>query len=105
VSPIVYAWLLGSMVFFAGGEYLSKLWSLRPSLLLWLAVPAAYALGTLFWLPALRAGKGLAVTGMAWTVMSVLVTVLMGVAVFGERLTPREWAGIVAAIGAMALLG
>jgi multidrug transporter EmrE-like cation transporter len=61
-------------------------------------------IGTWLWLPALKAGKDLATTGVAWSVMSAFVTVGLGVLFFKERLTAVNYVGLVMAVIALVLL-
>ncbi len=98
------AWLLFSALFFALGEYLSKLWGDNPSWRGALLVVAAYAVGTLGWLPALLHKNQLAVMGTAWLLLATVATVVIGVFVFGEALNRAQWTGVVFATISLFLL-
>lgn len=83
---------------------MSKKWSLEPSITLASVLVFPYMVGTWLWLPALKAGKSLASTGIAWSVMSALMTVGLGVIFFEEKLTEPNYAGLVLAIVALVLI-
>jgi drug/metabolite transporter (DMT)-like permease len=97
-------WLFLSALFFALGEYLSKLWGENPSLRLTAMVVGVYALGTLSWLPALLHRNELAIMGTAWLLLATVATVVIGFFVFGETLTILQWLGIGLALIALVLL-
>jgi multidrug transporter EmrE-like cation transporter len=102
LHPIV--WLVLSGLFFAAGEYLSKSYVLtpRPLVLVWLIT--LYMVGALLWLPALKQKPDLAVTGTLWSVITLLMTVAIGVLAFGEVLSMSKILGILLAVGAVILL-
>ena len=97
-------WLLMSALFFSGGEYLSKLWGYKPGWGLTTAVVCSYAVGTLLWLPALLHKNDLARMGTLWYLLTTPTTILLGVLVFREKLTPTQWVGIGVAMVALWLL-
>ena len=97
-------WLLLSAIFFAGGEYLSKLWAKDPSGKATVFVVATYALGTLTWMPALLHKNELAIMGTAWLLLATVATVAIGVFVFGEPLSAKQLIGIALALVALVLL-
>lgn len=101
---MMFLWLTLSVLSFGIGEYLSKRWSLAPSWKLAVSLVIPYILGVLLWLPALRAGKSLAITGTTWTIMSTAVTVGIGVIGFHEHLTGLNWWGVWLAVISMILL-
>lgn len=88
------AWLVLSALFFAGGEYLSKIWASNPSITGIIWVVACYAFGTIAWLPALLHKNELAVMGTAWLLLATMATVIIGLFVFGESLNQSQWIGI-----------
>jgi len=65
---------------------------------------AMYLAGACFWIPALKQKPDLAVTGTLWSVMTLLMTVAIGVIIFAETLAPHQIIGIVFAVVAVALL-
>jgi len=97
-------WLLMSAMFFSGGEYLSKLWGYKPGWGLTAAVVASYVAGVLLWLPALLHKNDLARMGTLWYLLTTPTTILLGVVVFKEKLTPMQWVGIGVAMVALWLL-
>lgn len=98
------AWLWVSAVFFALGEYLSKKYALEPSWEKVAGILAAYLVSVILWLPAIRETKDLARTGAAWSVLGLAMTVVLGVGVFGERLSGTQWVGLGLAAVAVWLL-
>lgn len=87
-------WLLLSALFFATGEFFSKKFALAPKMTLVFLVLCAYTLGTLAWLPAILQKNQLSIVGVLWSVLSLLATVLIGVLLFGEKLSTAGWFGI-----------
>jgi multidrug transporter EmrE-like cation transporter len=102
LPPII--WLVLSGIFFAGGEYLSKSWVLSPRPLILFALTISYMTGVIFWLPALKQRPELAITGTLWSVITLLITVAMGVFLFGESISSKQILGILFAIAAVVLL-
>jgi drug/metabolite transporter (DMT)-like permease len=98
------AWLLISALFFACGEFLSKLWGNNPSITLTILVVIVYAFGTLSWLPVLLYKNQLAVMGTAWLLLATIATIVIGVLVFHEKISTLQGFGIVMAIIAMFLI-
>jgi multidrug transporter EmrE-like cation transporter len=92
-----------SLVFYAAGEYGSKVWSLQPRWWLAAAVIFVYGLGGALWLPALRVHGQLAALSAVWSCLSILVCVAIGVWCFGEKLEPRQVIGLVLALVAVVL--
>lgn len=97
-------WLTLSGVFFAGGEYLSKKYILEPRWPVLIFLIAMYCIGALLWLPALMQQKSLSVTGTLWSVISLCMTVAIGIVIFDERLTALQSVGIGFAILAIVAL-
>lgn len=97
-------WLALSAVFFAGGEFLSKKFALNPKALLVVGILVVYSLGVLAWLPAILQKNQLSIVGAIWSVLSLLTTVLIGVLIFGERLSLVGILGVIAAFVAVFLL-
>ncbi len=104
ISIPAIIWLLISALFFAAGEYLSKLWAMGPSLRFTILVVMAYALGTLTWLPALLHKNQLAIMGTLWLLLATLATISIGIFIFHEQLNYFQIVGIILAAIAMILL-
>jgi multidrug transporter EmrE-like cation transporter len=101
---LVYFWLAASALAFAAGEYASKQYINSDSMWWAMATYVAYNLGVMLWFPALRQRNELAIVGTVWSLMSMIATVLIGVAAFHEHLSTQQIAGISLALVAMALL-
>jgi len=104
ISIPAIVWLLISALFFAAGEFLSKIWGQNPSIRLTILVVLVYSLGAITWLPALLHKNQLSVMGMLWLLLGVIATVLIGVFIFHEHLNNYQIIGIVLAILAMILI-
>ena len=63
-----------------------------------------YMVGTWLWLPALKAGKNLATTGITWSVMSAAATVGIGILLFHEKLNAYNYVGLLLSVLGLALL-
>ena len=100
----VWAWLLISIGFYAIGEYISKTWANSPSHSEMWAVIAASAMSALFWLPALFTKNHLAIVGTSWIILATIVTLLLGVVFFGEKLSALQWGGVILALVSLIIL-
>jgi multidrug transporter EmrE-like cation transporter len=99
-----FYWLIISMVFYAGGEYLSKKFAMNPRFNTVILILIFYSLGVLAWLVALWRRDELAVVGATWATLSVLTTISIGIFIFGEKLSPLGLVGIITATVAILLL-
>lgn len=97
-------WLLLSGVFFAIGEFLSKKFALSPKLGLFMILILTSALGMVTWLPAIMQKNQLSVVGVMWSVLSLVITILIGVLIFNEKLTQINLLGMFLGIIAVILL-
>jgi len=97
-------WLIVSALFFAVGEFLSKKFALNPSLVLVIMIIVVYSVSVLLWLPAILQKNQLSVVGVMWSVLSLLITILIGVIIFGEKLNLLSTLGIIFAIISTILL-
>jgi multidrug transporter EmrE-like cation transporter len=97
-------WLVVSAIFFAVGEFLSKKFALSPRFLYVILILIIYSLGVLAWLPAILQRNSLSIVGTIWSVLSLLTTILIGVLIFGEKLSTLGIVGIIMAMLAIILL-
>ncbi len=97
-------WLTASVLFFAIGEFLSKKFALHPHAPDIIYILIVYTLGALAWLPALMQRNQLSIIGTMWSVSSLVTTVLIGIVLFGEKISTMSIAGIVVAFIAIILL-
>ena len=97
-------WLVISALFFAFGEFLSKKFALAPKWPYVILIIIIYSLGTLAWLPAIMQKNSLSIAGTIWSVMSLAATLLIGILIFGEKISAIGIAGIFTAIVAVILL-
>ena len=97
-------WLIVSSLFFAAGEFLSKKFALNPNFILVIIIILVYSISVLLWLPAILQRNQLSVVGTMWSVLSLLITVLIGVLIFREKLSLVGSIGIIFAFMAIILL-
>jgi multidrug transporter EmrE-like cation transporter len=97
-------WLILSGIFNAFGEYLSKEWGYTHTWELALFVAVAYVCSSLLWLPALLKQNQLSTMGVAWILIALVFTLILGLVVFKEHLSLIQWVGIVLGSIAVVLL-
>ncbi len=97
-------WLTFSCSFYAVGEYLSKLWANHPSGMLITAVVLAYAICGLFWLPLVLHKGSLAIAGAIFLLAGTVITTVIGVVIFDEKLSLLQLLGMTLAVVAFVLL-
>ena len=90
--------VLASLIFYAGGEYFTKVWTLKPTWPLAVLATALYTIGAILWLPALRQHGQLSALSTVWSCLSIIVCVAIGVWGFQEELTTRQIIGIILAL-------
>jgi len=100
MSPKLLALILVcvSLFFYAGGEYFTKVWSLKPSWSLAVLATVLYTIGAILWLPALRQHGQISALSTVWSCLSIVVCVAIGVFGFSEELTMRQIIGIILAL-------
>ena len=96
----VTAWF----IFYCLGEYLSKQYSLAPSVSLIFMTVAAYSMAVLAWLPALRGHGSLTILGTITSVLSAVAAIGIGILIFKEPVTARQCVGMGLALLALILL-
>jgi drug/metabolite transporter (DMT)-like permease len=92
----IFVWMAISFFFYAVGDYLSKKWSMHPSWTMALMAVLCYTITSAAWLPALNRLQSLTITGMIWNISYVIITTLLGLLVFDERLSFTQSVGLVA---------
>ncbi|MEI8337718.1 MAG: hypothetical protein WCF92_01060 [bacterium] len=102
IPPIV--WLITSGIFFALGEFFSKKFAISPSIAWIVYLVIVDILSLLAWLPAIMQKSQLSIIGTMWSVISLVLTVLIGVLIFGEKLNTLSIAGIIFALISIILL-
>ena len=95
--------LLG-MIAYAVGEYLSKRYAMQPTWALYCSSIIAYVFTTIAWLPLILRTNTLAVTSTIWNIGYFIVSIALGILVFGEKMSPTQIVGLVLAAIAVAML-
>jgi len=65
---------------------------------------ALYNLGTVLWLAVMRRGMPLGRAVVVFGTMNLVLAVVAGIAIFKERLSPVQWAGVGLALLAVVLV-
>ena len=92
------------IVFEGLADVLSKEYSLRTGWVWFIGALAAYVIGNIFWLFSLRRGAGLARGAEIFSVATAIAALLIGLFYYHEVVHPREIAGMVLGIIALALI-
>ena len=88
-------WLLLSVLVTMYGDYLSKKFALSPSWRYVVIISIVYAIGTLFWLPAILQKNELSIVGAMWAVMLYVGIVSIGLIIFKETVSSFGILGII----------
>ena len=99
-----WVWIIVSAVFFAGGEFLSKRFALNPGWSLLILFIVVDVISAMAWLPAIFERNQLSITGVIWSIVSLMATVLVGILVFNEKLTALQTIGLFMGFVAVVLL-
>ena len=99
-----WVWIVVSAIFFAFGEFLSKKFALNPGWMLFLAFLVVDLISASAWLPAIFERNQLSVTGVIWSIVSLIATVLIGVLAFNEKLTFVQTVGLMTGLVSVILL-
>ncbi len=100
----VWAWIIISTLFFAFGEFISKKFALNPSWMLFTLFIFIDLLSAAAWIPAIVQKNQLSITGVIWSVISLMATILIGLLLFNEKLTIIQSIGLVVGIISVILL-
>ena len=95
---------LFGMAAYAVGEYLSKRYAMQPTWALYWSCILAYIFTTIAWLPLILRTNTLAVTSTIWNIGYFIVSIALGVLMFGEKMSPTQIVGLVLAAVAVVLL-
>jgi multidrug transporter EmrE-like cation transporter len=85
-SVPAWIWLVISTIFFAAGEFLSKKFALNPGWSIFGFIILVDIASITAWLPAIFQKNQLSITGVVWSILSLIMTAVIGILVFGERL-------------------
>jgi len=99
-----FIWLLLSIIFFGIGEFLSKKFALNPKWTFVIGVLISYSIGALLWLPAILQKNNLSIIGAMWSVLSFIITILIGIAIFGEKLNTLGIIGLILGLTSITIL-
>ena len=99
-----WVWIIISGIFFAAGEFLSKEFALNPGWGLFGFIILVDVISISAWLPAIYQKNQLSITGVIWSLASLMLTVGVGVLIFNEKLTLVRVLGIFFGVVALILL-
>lgn len=94
IPLIVYLWLFLCLIFYAGGEYYSKIYSLHPNWKIFSLVIFLYAINSSLWLPAISSGKNLTVISTLWNLSYMMVAPIIGLILFKESISTLQFCGL-----------
>ena len=92
------------MVFYAVGEYYSKKYANTSMAQFGAIAWAGYAINAFCFLPALSKYNSLSILGTIWNLLYVIITLLIGLAIFKEPITTTQMIGLGVAFIAIVLL-
>ena len=82
------------MVLYVVAEYAAKRYALAPTWKwYWMAV-LIYWMISLCWMPVIKHTNTLAVTSVVWSIVYTALSFLVGIGMFGERLTVTQLVGL-----------
>ena len=99
-----WAWIAISTILFAFGEFLSKEFALNPGWKFFIFFMIINTISAAAWIPAIFEKNQLSITGVIWSIVSLIATVTVGILIFHERLTPTQTVGLVFGFVAVILL-
>ena len=86
-------------------DFLGKKWTLHRKSILFIGSLSLYVIGNAFWLFAVLSGSGLARGITLFAVGQEMAAVAMGVAYFKEKLTRKQYAGLLLGFITILLIG
>lgn len=86
------------------GDYGAKLWALGNNKLFLLLGILTYNISNIAWFYALQRDPQVAKLTLVWSLVTTIASMVVGLLIFHEKLTPLNWAGAVAAITGICLL-
>ena len=99
-----WIWIIISAIFFALGEFVSKEFALNPGWTLFLLFLVVDIISATAWIPAIFEKSQLSITGVIWSVVALIVTVVIGILIFNEKLTMTQTIGLAFGFVAVILL-
>ncbi|MEK7464769.1 MAG: hypothetical protein AAB617_03260 [Patescibacteria group bacterium] len=100
--PMIVLMLIG-VLFVALGDFLGKSWSLQQKHLFYFLAILSYGAGNIFYLPTLLR-EGLVVTTIIWSILVILVSIFIGMVMFGETLSPLRSVGVIFGVVSLVIL-
>ena len=104
MTTTVFLIFLLSMVFYGLGEYFSKGFANTSSSKSAVFALLSYMAGAATWLPALKRLNSLSILGTIWNVGYMIITLCLGIYVFGEPLTTIKIVGLIFGLISIILL-
>ncbi len=99
-----WVWIAVSAIFFAFGEFISKKFALNPGWTIFIAFLIVDLISASAWIPAIFEKNQLSITGVIWSIISLIATVLMGILIFNEKLSLVHLIGIFVGLISVILL-
>jgi len=86
-------------------DFLGKQWTLHKKSILFSASLSLYVIGNVFWLFAVLNGVGLARGAIIYAVGQEIAAVLMGAVYFKEKLSKKQWFGMLLGLITITIVG
>ena len=99
-----WLWIVISAIFFGIGEFVSKKFALNPGWSLFFLFLAVDIISAAAWIPAIFEKNQLSITGVIWSIVSLMATVAIGIFAFQEKLTLIQSIGLAAGLVSVILL-
>ena len=99
-----WIWITISTILFAFGEFLSKEFALNPGWKFFTFFMIINTVSAAAWIPAIFEKNQLSITGVIWSIVSLIATVAVGLLIFHEKLTPTQSVGLALGVIAVILL-
>lgn len=103
MSGTAFLWLCGAMAVFLTATSALRLYIGTGQLAVLIGALALYCVGNLMMVRVMR-DSGMALSVAVSSVLQLVLATVIAVAVFGERPTPLQWAGIALGVLAVALI-
>ena len=99
-----WLWIVVSAIFFGIGEFVSKKFALNPGWSLFLLFLAVDIISAAAWIPAIFEKNQLSITGVIWSIVSLMATVAIGIFAFQEKVTLIQSIGLATGLVSVVLL-
>lgn len=104
MTTTVFLILIVAMVFYGFGEFFSKMFANTSLSKFGFLALLFYTFNAVCFLPAIKKFNSLSILGTIWNICYVIITLFIGIFIFGESLTTLQIIGVIFGIVAIILL-